>query len=435
MFLTLLDVLRATLRARTSARRKTPHKRNLKILFVLGSPNPFPGAGWTRIGFFAKHLKDRGCDVSVVGIFSLRDLKMAGFKSWKGIPLYNVIPIFFPIFWTENIFSLAFNIFLPIILLPIILLDLRPRVVVISLPTGEPAVGAYLASKLTRAKIVFDVRDEWEDYIIGKATSKVFRGAYKLLKALMTSLYNKGDLVVAVTEPVARSLRLRGVKKVKILPNGADVNVFKPYEKNAVRRRLGLIGDEFVIVYEGVVGGYYRLDVVVRALARLDYVIRNKIRLLIVGSGDIPNILRLAENLGLKDNVIYLGAKNDKVELAQIISAGDVGIVPYDDNPLWKNSVPAKFYEYCACGLPVIATVRDDSLLEGLVEKHQIGVTSQPLDEEKLADTIHWLYENKFFRERAGKRARAFIEEKFDRNKIAEEFLRLVEGCVNVGRK
>jgi len=35
---------------------------NLKILF-------FPGEGWTRIGFFAEHFKDRGCDVAVVGIF------------------------------------------------------------------------------------------------------------------------------------------------------------------------------------------------------------------------------------------------------------------------------------------------------------------------------------------------------------------------------
>lgn len=107
---------------------------------------------------------------------------------------------------------------------------------------------------------MFDVRDEWEDYAINKASSKTFREAYRLLKALMTSLYNKSDLVVAVTQPIARSLKLRGVRGVKIVPNGADINVFRPYEKSVVRRRLGLRDDEFVIVYEGGVGGYYRLD-------------------------------------------------------------------------------------------------------------------------------------------------------------------------------
>jgi len=273
---------------------------------------------------------------------------------------------------------------------------------------------------------VFDVRDEWEDYAINKASSKTFREAYRLLKALMTSLYNKSDLVVAVTQPIARSLKLRGVRGVKIVPNGADINVFRPYEKSVVRRGLGLRDDEFVIVYEGGIGGYYRLDVVVRAIAKLDDSTRSKIRLLIIGSGDMPTVLKLAESFGLNDNVIYLGVKNDKVELAQIISAGDIGIVPYDANPLWKNSVPAKFYEYCACGIPVIATVCDDSLLGDLIEKHRIGVTSPPLDEEKLANAIDWLYKNKSFIETAGERARQLIKEKFDRNKVAEEYLNLI---------
>jgi glycosyltransferase involved in cell wall biosynthesis len=399
----------------------------LRILFFLGSANPFPGAGWTRIGFFAKYFKDRGYDVAVVGIFSPKSLNMAGFKSWKEIPLYNVIPTF----WTENIFSLVFNVFSSIILAPIIFLILRPKVVVISLPSGEPGVGAYLASKFARAKVVFDVRDEWEDYVISKATSKAFKEAYRLLKALMTSLYDRGELVVAVTQPITYALRLRGVREVKIVPNGADSNVFRPYEKSAVRRRLGLKDDEFVIVYEGVVGGYHRLDAVVRAVARLDNVVREKTRLLIVGSGEVSNVLRLAEKFGLKDNMVYLGVKNDKAELAQIISAGDVGIVPYDDNPLWKNALPAKFYECCACGIPVIATVYDESLLASLIKEYEIGLWTPPMDDEKLSEAILWMYRNAQLREVMGRRARALVEEKFDRNKIADEFLKLVEVCVS----
>ena len=108
----------------------------------------------------------------------------------------------------------------------------------------------------------------------------------------------------------------------------------------------------------------------------------------------------------------------------------DAGIIPYDDNPFWKNSIPAKFYEYCACGLPVIATVHNGSYLQELIEKYKIGVTSPPLDEEKLADAIHWLYKNKSFREVAGRRARQLMEEKFDRNKIAKEYLNLVESML-----
>ena len=85
---------------------------------------------------------------------------------------------------------------------------------------------------------------------------------------------------------------------------------------------------------------------------------------------------------------------------------------------------------YCACGIPVIATAYADSLIAEFIRKHEIGATSPPLDEEKLAEAIYQLYKNESFREAAGKRARTLIEEKFDRNKIAEDFLNSVKHIV-----
>jgi hypothetical protein len=75
-------------------------QNNVRILFFLGFANPFPGAGWTRIGFLAKYFKDREYNVAVIGAFSPKSLNMAGFKKWEKIPIYNVIPIF----WVEGAF-------------------------------------------------------------------------------------------------------------------------------------------------------------------------------------------------------------------------------------------------------------------------------------------------------------------------------------------
>ena len=49
------------------------------------------------------------------------------------------------------------------------------------------------------------------------------------------------------------------------------------------------------------------------------------------------------------------------------------------------------------------------------------------MDEEKLAEAMSYLYKNESFRKAAGKRARSLMEEKFDRNKIAIEFLSLIK--------
>jgi len=152
-----------------------------------------------------------------------------------------------------------------------------------------------------------------------------------------------------------------------------------------------------------------------------------------IGDGpDVPRVLTSSKNLGLHENVLYLGVKNDKEEIAEILSAGDVGIIP---GLYTKGQLPVKFFEYSACELPIVAAIHPDSMLAKLIKEYAIGITAPPMDEEKLAEAIYYIYENESFRIAAGKRARLLIEEKFNRNKIAEEFLGLVKDVLNVGRK
>jgi len=396
----------------------------MKTLFILGFPNPFSGAAWTRIGFFADYFRNKGHKVYVAGIFSPCSMRKAGLIFWKKIKIYNVCPTF----WIEGIVSFLFNVFMSFITFPLLLISLQPDLTIISVPPGEPAIGAYLASRLVRAKVVFDIRDEWEDYIINRSRSGMFRRTYKVFKNLMSRIYAKSDMVVATTHNIADSLRRRGVANVKVVPNGADAETFKPLDKLKARTKLGLNLEDFIMVYEGGVGGYYRLDIVVKALAGIEEEQRKRVKLIIVGEGpDLQKVMDMAKDLGLKDNVVHLGVKNDKKELAEILSAADVGVIPYDENPLWKNTVPAKFYEYCACGIPVIATAYEDSLLAKLIREYDIGLSATPMDEKKLLQAIYLIYKNRTYREGAGKRARLLIEERFDRSKIAEKFLGMLK--------
>lgn len=144
-----------------------------------------------------------------------------------------------------------------------------------------------------------------------------------------------------------------------------------------------------------------------------------------MGKAPIPTVLELSEKLGLSNKVLYLGVKNDQNQVAEILAAGDTGIIP---GAYSKGQVPAKFFEYCACGVPVIATVSESSLLARMIKEHNVGLTVPSMDEKKLSEAILWMYKNESFRLGAGKRARSLIELKFDRNIIAEEFFRLIEG-------
>ena len=402
---------------------------NLKILFVLGFPNPFPGAAWTRVGFFATHWSRKGHLIEVLGAFGYRSLRKRGVRKVENVNIFNIIPNVGVI----SLLAFVLNTLISFLVSVIFLLVRKPNIIIISVPPGDVGIGAIMACKLLRAKYIIDYRDEWEDYAISIVNNKLGKFFFSVIKKIATTFYLHSRLITTVTPNFRRILIGRGLRNVMLVTNGVDITIFKPYDKAIIRSKLGLCMNDFIIAYNGTIGNYYRLDVVIRALKKLNNNLRDKVKLLIVGSGpDLSKTIHIAKELGLENNILYLGEKNDKKELAEILSAADAGIIPYDDNPLWRNSVPTKFYEYCACGLPIIATIHDDSLLGKLIKKYQVGVISPPLDEGKLAEIICYVYGNKSFRLAASSKARLLIEKEFDRNKISEEFLNLVReviGC------
>jgi len=392
----------------------------MRILFFLGFRNPFPGACWVRVGFFARYFRSRGHVVGVVGVFPVRGFGEAGVEWWDGVKIYNLCPLFM----SSRLFLRLLNIFLSIIFLPLIWFAFRPDVSIISVPRGLQSIGAYFASRIVGCRVVFDYRDEWEDYFISNSRSRLHRRFYQFVKGLMTKIYMRCDLVATVTHIFARNLIDRGVRNVKLLPNGADVKLFKPCNRDLARRRLGLSRDDFVLVYSGLIGGYYRLEVILRAMAKLRNRIKNLV-FLVVGRGPrLPYILRLSETLGLKKCFRYLGVTYDLGGIAEIYCASDVGVIP---GLYAEGQLPVKFFEYGACGLPVIAICPEKSLLARLIRIYGVGLTSPLLDEDVIADLIYKIYSDVPFRLEAGRRARRLVEEKFDRNRVAEDYLRVLE--------
>jgi glycosyltransferase involved in cell wall biosynthesis len=390
-----------------------------KIVFFLGNTNPYSGGGWTRIESLAKYLNKKGFLVDVIGVFPIKNLNKARGIVRGSLRIFNIVPTFS--YYDNKILSIL-DIPLSIVTLSTLFAILRPKLLIISVPGHKilTPIGAYIGGRVSRAKIIFDYRDEWEDMALRDAKS--FKFALRLIKRLMSLFYVKSSIVLVNSPKFISSLKKRGVSKVKIIFTGADIETIKPYKKELARKILGLPNDAFVIAYSGIIGGCYRLDTVVNALSMLK---GKNTMLLMIGPGpDVQYVLRLANKIGVK--VYYLGVKNDNIEIAKALSAADVGIIPYDANPLWKNTVPTKFFEYCACGLPIITTAYEDSMIAKLVSLNGIGLVCKPLDAKELAEAIERLSKDVDFRKEAAKRARSFVEQNFNRNRIAEEFLNVI---------
>lgn len=139
-------------------------------------------------------------------------------------------------------------------------------------------------------------------------------------------------------------------------------------------------------------------------------------------------ILNIACELRIQEHIRYFGIISNPAIIARILSACDIGIIPYDDHPLWKRTYSTKLFEYCAIGLPVIATVHEDSILASLIKENNVGIIVPPVDPDSLASGIQRLSENNELTSQFSLHALRFAR-KYDRLLQAKKLL------VNIIRK
>lgn len=157
------------------------------------------------------------------------------------------------------------------------------------------------------------------------------------------------DLVLTTSEPL-RELVVDGYGargEVVAMPSSVDKRVFRPIERAAARRALGLPPDAPLI---GTAGGLYA-DKGVGDLYGAWRILRDELPdLRLVLAGPTEAGARPPEDA----RVHYLGPLAHE-RVAELFSALDVGAICVRDTPFGRYCFPQKAYEMLACGLPVVA--------------------------------------------------------------------------------
>lgn len=397
---------------------------------------PLQGPVTFRIHDFVRFLIPLGVEVTVVSRLNFSDIfQVKGGENFGGFGVFRALSL--DIRLSEAIVD-VFQIISTFLLTFAVALCRNVDFVIISVPPGVPGIGAFFAAKLCRKQVVFDVRDKWEDHSISSSSYGMAKFTNRILKSTFNVLFKRASLVLGVTPSLVDYLRVRGALYAELMPNGVDVNLFRPKQqrkRTELRSKLGLEQEDIVLVFTGGIGGYYKPDVAVRAMYNL---IRNghlsNLKFLLIGSGQAPKmeeIIRLVGCLNLQDRVIFLGRKPREV-VAEILPICDLGVVPYDDNPLWTYPQPTKFFEYCASGLPSVAAVVENSDLGMLIKRHGIGYVVEPLNTGEFESALNdFCSKTVTERKKMGERARNMVEESFNRQKLAELLLEHLRGLQN----
>jgi len=162
-------------------------------------------------------------------------------------------------------------------------------------------------------------------------------------------LFKVPDKIHIYGESLIKHAKKIGIKESKLVVISTGINLSKfSAAKPTPRKNLGVKKNDFVILYAGLIVPRKGIDIMLKVTKKL--VNKNKnIKLLLVGEGPSKKkYLDLVKQLGLENNVIFLGWRKD---IPSILKSVDCLILPSKGEGL-----PGVIMEAMASGLPVVAS-------------------------------------------------------------------------------
>ncbi len=200
-------------------------------------------------------------------------------------------------------------------------------------------------------------------------------GAYRVSNGLV-------DHMTIVSEAAAdRFVAERIVPRelLTVVPNGVDIDLFRmtPETRASIRDSLGL-GSEFVWLAVGRFEIAKDYPNMLRAFAKVRERQPGAV-LLLVGRGSLqPETEALADSLGLRPSVRFLGVRQD---IPQVMSAGD----GYVMSSAWEG-LPMVLLEAGAAALPIVATTVGGN--SEVVAEGESGFLVPPENADALASAM-----------------------------------------------
>ena len=199
-------------------------------------------------------------------------------------------------------------------------------------------------------------------------------------------------------------------KPIKVIHNFVDNDRFKPNQKGC-DRSIFARPDEKIIMHMSNYRPVKNATDVVRIFKMINDEIPS--RLVLIGDGpDAPNVLRLAEKLGLKDRTLFLGGQ-DTVET--ILCKADLFLLPSASEAFGLAALEA-----LASGVPVVASIVGG--LPELVKDGKVGYLAPIADVETMARRSLAILSSPDLHRTMAENARKLTVEKFDTKAIVKQY-------------
>ncbi len=219
---------------------------------------------------------------------------------------------------------------------------------------------------------------------------------------------------------VARQSSLFKNYPIKVIPNGIDIQKYKPIDKKIARKLLNLPLDKQLVLSGAAKSsskrkGIHLLEKALQNLSKEGY--KNKVELVFFGS------LQVEEQNNADFNCHYIGNLHDDISLALVYAAADVFVAASI-----QDNLPNTVMEALACGTPCVAF--NIGGMPDMIEHQVNGYLAQAYDVESLAQGIAWILSNDDS-QKICDRARIKIEQEFNIELQAIRYSELFNEVIN----
>jgi glycosyltransferase involved in cell wall biosynthesis len=236
------------------------------------------------------------------------------------------------------------------------------------------------------------------------------------------------DLIITYSEYAKRKLESLGFQNVRRVYPGIDLEEYRKKPKNEkllVQKNLAI--SDFVINFTGEYTRLGAMDLVIDSFIEISQkisVARLSLAVRVKNEKDARKKEKVIEKLkhhNLLEKVSFFD--DGRYRMSEVYNLCDISLFPVNDMR-GKFDIPLAVVEAMATEKPVI--ISDLPILSELGnDKNSVIIEKGNL--KQLTEAIFDLYENPEKRASIGQNARAFVEEKFDIKKVAEEYKKIYQ--------
>jgi glycosyltransferase involved in cell wall biosynthesis len=220
-------------------------------------------------------------------------------------------------------------------------LALKLKATIVHLHDADLAVSVPVL-RVLRKTVIWDAHEDFPDQVTNSSGGTSLRRLFLRIWAHgAVRLGGMASAVVVATEKIAERYPQR---KVRIVHNYPPVDPDEVLPTSAGRANA--------VVYVGGMSEVRGTHVMVEAVMHADWPVGWK--LVVAGSGD-QRLLASLSDPAVADRISFLGQVPPQAARL-LLREARVGLVPFQDTPAHRFSLPTKMFEYFEAGLPVVAS-------------------------------------------------------------------------------